>query len=98
MTDARTLLNALRNDMQSLRSSPNSDVDDMAFSERLLAAILVLEASQARILQLGVALTDSNAALSTFVDLTKYTREPYETPLSAHDRARDILEALKPKP
>jgi hypothetical protein len=51
------------------------------------------EEQEARIEALTEALSDSNAALGKFVDLKKFTREPYETPLSAYDRGCKVLES-----
>jgi hypothetical protein len=47
--------------------------------------------SDTRIEKLKEALVDSNAALGSFVDLMKYVREPYETPLSAYDRGYKVI-------
>ena len=44
---------------------------------------------------LRVALKDAADALELFVDTGAKHREPYETPLSAYDRARAALEPRK---
>jgi hypothetical protein len=41
------------------------------------------------------ALRDTTDALGKFVDTSRKTREPYETPLSAYDRARAALDQIK---
>ena len=45
--------------------------------------------------RLRVALRDAADALELFVDTGAKHREPYETPLSAYDRARAALEPRK---
>ena len=45
--------------------------------------------------RLRVALKDAADALELFVDTGAKHREPYETPLSAYDRARAALEPRK---
>jgi hypothetical protein len=56
--------------------------------QKAQAMIRQLLASEER---LRVALKDTADALEKFVDTEKVIREPYKTPLSAYDRAREAL-------
>ena len=54
-----------------------------------------IEELEAKLEKAVDALQDTTDALEKRVDTDKEFREPYETPLSAYDRARATLEELK---
>jgi len=85
MTKSDDLVKRLRRMLEgNLRPSP--------LGKRAADRIEELEAKLEKAVD---ALQDTTDALEKRVDTDKEFREPYETPLSAYDRARATLEELK---